>query len=225
MSNLRKEFVLIYRNRYFTIIQFIIILLAISFSIGIRAFYHSGNIVQDYIIYFISVYPLFLENLILSIYPVSENIREHMNGGLENLLATPLSLESIILGKSIVLSISIYIPIAFFLIILINQNILLSGLISLIIVQPIFIFGISTIYVTAIMTSPNPTNIIGKGSSIASILLLIFSFVPKLLENIVPGKIFFAISVLVSILTFIYSFKLLKDSNKRIENMILTGGV
>ncbi|TYT20328.1 hypothetical protein FY122_09360 [Dictyoglomus thermophilum] len=114
MRYLRKEFKLVYSNRSFVVFYTFVSLLFIAVGYSLRFLLESFK--SSFVsLYFSTIYSFILSYFILNLYPIGENVREQINGGVENLLATPLGLGLIILSKSLVVFFTLYIPVLLFL--------------------------------------------------------------------------------------------------------------
>ena len=95
MAILMKELKVIYRNKTFILLKILFSLLYCAIGYGTKALYEQTGYDLNIAYYFIFVYSMSLALMMLYVYPISKDITERMNGGLENILATRLSPEKV----------------------------------------------------------------------------------------------------------------------------------
>lgn len=222
MKYIWKEFKVTYSNKSFVVLYiFVIILFTVTgYSLG---FLYKATKNSFMPLYFSTIYSFVLLYFFLNLYPIGENIREQISGGLENLLATPLELNRIIFSKSLVVFIALYTPTLLFQIsIFLWSKDLITFLFSIFFTHPLYLWGISNIYVSTLISTANPMGALTKGLRVSTFLIYLFSIGPFFLKLEFPQLLLLILTLLISLIVLIYSINFKKKLNvERIVRSIM----
>jgi len=188
MILLSKELRILLRNRSFILFEALcslfLGLLGAALGFGMSALSPESSAFGSAKAIWLCCGPLLLAALIFGLYPKSEDARELLNGGLENLLSTPLALEDFMLGKIAAMFLSIYIPTGLFTAALSVPAELYLGAIMLFLILPLFVLGIISIYVASFLTSAQPVRAAEMPMTLSAILIFVVSYMPMLYYRI-----------------------------------------
>ena len=201
MAVLMKELRVIYRNKTFILLKVLFSLLYCATGYGAKALYEQTGSDLNIAYYFIFVYSMSLALMMLYVYPISKDITERMNGGLENILATGYPLKRLILYKTLGLFLSLYIPAALMVIVIIAwSRLYLAGFLSLLVYLPLINGGIALNYICSTMLSVNPAVAMSKLSFYAIAVILVLTYGPVLGYRIGGYSIDMAVSITLAVL-------------------------
>ncbi len=129
--------------------------------------------------YFIYIYPMAFSLLMLQLYPISKDIKERYSGGIENLLCTPCTLQSIIGAKVFCIwGILIFPPLIMIITVCSLSSLWRIGIIALLVVTPVVNLGLSLIHVCNLMQEKNENYTTNTASYISTGVILILTYLP-----------------------------------------------
>lgn len=174
-----KEIKLLYSNKIFLAQNIFSTVLLFLMGYAIKFDSNQSFINLDLVHYLFFVYPITLAFLTLNLYPISKEISEYVNGGIENILATGYEIKKLLLCKALAVFMAMYLPpTAMIIAIMIWSRVFLQAILVLFITLPFVNGSIAINYMTSLISSSGKNKFIKRLPLITGLALFIFTYGP-----------------------------------------------